>query len=71
MWHSVKQLGINRERFNRSLNKNKAQFTAGGLLEFARANIDKFGLIEAPGDPTDLMVNTWHCDELIKGTSNI
>jgi hypothetical protein len=52
MWHNIKQIA-------KTYRFNEAAFTA-----FARANVDKFSLIEE-GD--SLQVNTWNADSLIDG----
>jgi len=52
MWHNIKQIAKT-HRFNEA-----------AFIDFAKANVDKFSLIEE-GD--SLQVNTWNADSLIDG----
>lgn len=52
MWHNIKQIA------------KTHRFDEAALIDFAKANVDKFSLIEE-GD--SLQVNTWNADTLIDG----
>lgn len=63
MNHSVKVIAENYETIYEARKKDSKKFVAKEFIEFAKNNIDKYGLILLDND---LLVSTWHSDSLVK-----
>jgi hypothetical protein len=62
MQHSVRYIGNNYENLS-IMRKDKKQFNANDFFQFASDNKEKYSIIDTE---YDLLVSTWHSDDLIK-----
>lgn len=62
MVHSVTEIGQTQARIYNRTHRLKT-FDEKAFLEFAAVNVEKYNLIQ---DGNDLLVTTWHSDELVK-----